>query len=102
MSAPRGSIIVGKVHAKESQFILSQGELLMFDEKNNSWKRVVAPFAGVTKPGTRRFVIVVRDMVFTTFHPTRKKSVEKIERETVFNPPEISDPMERGKKCLSA
>lgn len=70
MFAPKGSLIVSKIHVTDHQFIVSQGRLLVFDEYTNQWSEIKAPFRGITRKGTRRIGYVLEDIVWTTMHAT--------------------------------
>lgn len=65
---PRGSLITSLIHKTEHQFIVSQGTVLV-KVNDNEWDEIVAPYLGITKPGTRRILYVKSDVVWTTVHP---------------------------------
>lgn len=64
---PKGAIVMSRVHKYEHPFIISQGSVTVIDEQG---KRTLlkAPFVGVTKPGTRRTLLIHEDCVWTTCH----------------------------------
>lgn len=64
---PAGSLVTSKIHKTEHPFVLSKGKLLVCIDKGE-WVEMVAPYTGVTKPGTRRVAYIIEDTIWTTFH----------------------------------
>lgn len=83
LSLPRGTIVVTKIHNTEHPFVVSKGVVRVFIE-GVGWETITAPHLGVTKPLTRRVVLIVEDCVWTTFHPTDKKTPEEVEAEIIL------------------
>lgn len=81
---PAGSILTSKIHRTEHQFIVSRGALWVYSD-NDGPQFIEAPYHGVTKPGTRRLLVIERDTIWTTFHATDLTDVEEIER-TILEP----------------
>lgn len=81
---PAGSIVTSKIHKTEHQFVVSQGSLWVYSD-NDGPQYIQAPFHGVTRPGTRRLLVIETDTIWTTFHPTHLTDVEEIER-TILEP----------------
>jgi hypothetical protein len=65
---PAGSLITSKIHKTEHPFVVSMGRCLVWID-GTGWVLIEAPHSGVTKPGTRRVLLVLDDTVWTTFHP---------------------------------
>lgn len=64
--AKAGTIWVSRVHKTCHQFVLLEGELLVWiDGKETHYE---APFHGITKPGTRRILYIIQDVTWITFH----------------------------------
>jgi hypothetical protein len=78
---PAGLIITSEIHKTEHPFVVSKGRVLVYLESENRWEVIQAPHFGVTKPGTRRLLLIVFDTVWTTFHVTAKTDVGEIEDE---------------------
>lgn len=78
---PAGLLITSETHRTEHPFVVSQGRVLVYIEREDRWEAIEAPYFGVTKPGTRRLLVVVHDTVWTTFHVTNHTDVGKIEEE---------------------
>jgi len=74
---PAGSVVVSKIHRTEHPFTVSQGRVRVFID--GVWEEIVAPYTGITKPGTRRVLTVIEDTVWTTYHPTNLRDVDEIE-----------------------
>lgn len=81
---PAGSIITSKVHLTEHPFTVSQGHCWVFTEGGN-WQEIRAPYTGITRPGTRRLLFMVRDTVWSTYHVTDKTDVAEIEEEIILD-----------------
>jgi hypothetical protein len=64
---PAGSLVTSKIHKTEHPYVLSKGKLLVCIDKGE-WVEMVAPYTGVTKPGTRRVAYIIEDTIWTTFH----------------------------------
>jgi hypothetical protein len=77
--AAAGTQIISKIHKTEHQYVISQGRALVWMDDERGWVELSAPYRGVTQPGTRRVLIVLEDLIWTTFHPTTLKTVEEIE-----------------------
>ena len=92
-----GSVFTSKIHKTEHQFIVSQGSCTVSDGEGNI-AVIRAPHLGVTKPGTRRALLIHEDCIWTTIHPTNLTDVAEIERE-IIEPhyiPTVTD----GSKCV--
>ena len=83
LSLPRGTIVVTKIHNTEHPFVVSKGVVRVFIE-GVGWETITAPHLGVTKPLTRRVVLIVEDCVWTTFHPTNKTTPEEVESDVII------------------
>lgn len=79
----RGALVVSKIHATEHPFVVSKGVVRVFIE-GLGWETIKAPYLGVTKPMTRRVLLVIEDCVWTTFHATNAKTPEDVEGEIII------------------
>lgn len=50
-------------------------------DENGKTERVIAPFVGITKAGTRRVLVTHEDTEWTTVHATEKTDPNEIEEE---------------------
>lgn len=77
MFIPADTVLTGHVHKYENFNILSQGEMTVSTEEG--MKRVKAPFAVVSPPGTKRIAYAHTDCVWTTIHGTNERDLAIIE-----------------------
>ncbi len=78
---PRGAVLTSKVHKTQHPFVVSSGAANVYNEAIGRWELIRAPHIGVTQPGTRRLLVIVQDMVWTTFHVTQTTDLEALEDE---------------------
>lgn len=78
----KGLLLTSKIHKTEHPFVISQGDISVWTE-DQGVVRYQAPYAGVTKPGTRRVLYVHEDTIWTTFHPTKETDVARIEAQII-------------------
>lgn len=69
LTMPVDAIIVSKIHKTEHQFEVSKG-IACVKINDNDWEIIEAPYQGITKPGTRRVLVIVKECIWTTYHPT--------------------------------
>jgi hypothetical protein len=81
LKRPAGTLIVGKVHKKEHFYIVTKGKVEVAGEDGT--KTYEAGDVIVSKPGTKRAVLALEDSICMTVHRTKKKNLDKIERELV-------------------
>lgn len=79
---PAGSRLTSKIHKTEHPFFILQGRVTVFDDDNGTLE-LCAPHVGVTKPGTRRVIVVHEDTVWATCHPTEETDLDKIEEQII-------------------
>jgi hypothetical protein len=71
-----------KIHNTKHQYVVIQGACLV-SENGGPTVMVVAPFHGITEPGTWRDLFVIMDCVWLTMHPTDKTTVEEVEKDII-------------------
>lgn len=81
ITIPAGTLVTGKIHRTEHLNIVSKGDITVWTE--DGMKRVRAPFALVSRPGTKRVGYAHEDTVWTTIHATRETDLEALERELI-------------------
>ena len=81
LKRPAGTLIVGKVHKKEHFYIVTKGKVEVAGEEGT--KTYEAGDVIVSKPGTKRAVLALEDSICMTVHRTKKKNLEKIEKELI-------------------
>lgn len=92
MKAPKGALIVGKMHRHSCTNIVSQGSILVWSEE--SARRVDAPAIFTSPPGIKRVGLVLENVIWTTIHPNpdNEKNLDTLESaiicpEQQLNPP---------------
>ena len=63
---PAGSIVMSMTHNTRHPFIISTGEVDVITPDGPVTH--IAPYMGITEPGTKRFLHVKQDTTWTTFH----------------------------------
>ena len=65
---PKGTVITSKIHKTQHPFTVSLGAVAVSID-GGEWDRIVAPYTGITNPGTRRVLYIMEDCIWTTYHP---------------------------------
>lgn len=79
---PAGAIVTSKIHKTEHPYVITSGRVSVWID-GAGWQELCAPHFGITKPGTRRVLVIHEDTVWTTFHPTKLTDVDAIEDEII-------------------
>jgi hypothetical protein len=64
---PAGVVLTSRTHKYEHPFVISKGVVSVWSLQEGA-VTYRAPHTGVTKPGTRRVLLVHEDTIWTTFH----------------------------------
>jgi hypothetical protein len=75
---PAGVLVTTPIHLTEHPFTIIQGVVDVYQE-GIGVERLTAPYVGITKPGTRRLLLVREDTIWVTFHVTTLTDVKEIE-----------------------
>jgi len=70
-----GDLVVGKIHNHAHVNNISKGRVLVTTEFGK--EELVAPCQFVSKPGTKRAVLVLEDCIWTSYHPQKKRDVSE-------------------------
>ena len=70
-----GLIVTTRIHLTEHVFVISAGKVSVLGD-DQQWVTLRAPHTGVTKPGTRRMIVVHEDCIWSTFHPNPKNETD--------------------------
>lgn len=81
LTVPPRVITVTKIHGQTHPFFLQKGTISILTE--DGVKTHTAPYAGITKAGTKRVIWHHDEVVFTTVHRTNKKELKEIEEEII-------------------
>ncbi len=79
---PKGAKLTSKIHNTKHPFVILKGDVTVYSE-NEGVVRYRAPMLGITKPGTRRVLLVNEDTIWTTFHPAEETEVNEIENRII-------------------
>ena len=79
---PAGTILITGTHRQTHPFVVSIGLVRVVSEQEGAVE-YAAPHTGITQAGTRRLLHAVTDVIWTTFHPTSKCTVEDAVAELV-------------------
>lgn len=76
---PAGTFIVGKIHKHEHLNVLSQGIVRVYTE-GGGIEELAGPLTMVSKPGTKRALLALTDLTWTTLHEVgAERDLDKIE-----------------------
>ena len=75
---PAGTLIIGKIHRHAHVNVISQGECIVYTETGQNIFK--APLTFVSEPETKRAVLAVTDVIWTTIHVTSETDLDKIEQ----------------------
>jgi len=79
LHAPKGSVLVSKIHNTTHQYMLLRGDVSIYT-KETGWFRIKGPVSNFTLAGTQRVGLVHEDMVWTTAHPATETTVEEVQK----------------------
>lgn len=81
---PAGTVLVGKVHATEHIFMVTQGDISITTDEGVV--RVQAPYQAICKPGMKRAGYAHVDTICVNIHITTEKDLDKLEAELIAAP----------------
>lgn len=81
---PAGTVLVGKVHATEHIFMVTQGDISITTDEGVM--RVQAPFQAICKAGMKRAGYAHTDTVCVNIHITTETDLVKLEAELIDAP----------------
>ena len=84
MTAPAGSLAIGKRHRYETCNMLLKGEVSVYMGGDKPSQRIKAPFQWTSPPMTKKLVYFHEDSIFVNIHPTEETDLEKIENEFII------------------
>jgi hypothetical protein len=79
MTIPAGGILTGAIHKTEHLAVISQGTIRIFD--GDQTKTLSAPLTFISQPGVKRAGFALTETVFTTFHATEERDLDKLVEE---------------------
>lgn len=78
---PKGMFLTTKIHKVRHPYFVLQGKCRIMSE--GGVVDIVAPYHGITEPGTKRLMYIVEDVVWYTVHATDKTTPEEVEEEVI-------------------
>jgi hypothetical protein len=72
---PMGAIVTSMIHKTNHPFTISKGKALVQID-GGEWEEFVAPYTGITQPGTRRVLYILEDCIWTTYHSIDRMKFE--------------------------
>jgi hypothetical protein len=78
---PKGTIIIGKIHATEHFNVLLKGDVTVITAEGS--ERIKAPHTFVSLAGTQKVVAIHEDCIWQTLHVTNSTDLEEIEKEVI-------------------
>lgn len=63
---PAGSMLTSQIHRTTHPYRISKGELIV--KNKGKAVHIVAPYSGMTEPGTRRVIKILKDTIWTSLH----------------------------------
>ncbi len=77
------TIVVSKIHKTEHPFFILKGKALTYSE-NDGFQELAAPYHGITKPHTRRVLLIEEDCVWITVHSRfTNETIDQIEERII-------------------
>lgn len=84
IAVPKGTIIIGKRHRKESCNILMKGSMILYMGENIPTQKITGPLLFTSPPNTKKMAYCEDDVIFLNIHPTNETDLEKIEQEFII------------------
>lgn len=78
-----GSVVVGKLHAQEHLCTISAGRALVTTEAGT--QEIAAPCTFVSPAGSKRALVILEDMVWTTYHRSDETDLQRLEAELIIS-----------------
>ena len=63
----RGTLVFTPIHKQRHSFQVTRGRAVVWTPESDR-QTIEAPHVGITEPGTQRLLLVLDDIVWTTFH----------------------------------
>lgn len=83
MLIPEGTVIIGKLHRHAHANTVSLGKLEVATEFDKY--QIHAPYTFVSEPGTKRVVVALTDVIWTTYHlnPSDTRDLAELEKQII-------------------
>lgn len=87
---PANTFVISEIHKTEHPFVISQGIAKVWTDELGA-QFLYAPHTGITKPLTRRMLLTITDVIWTTFHATDLRDVEEIKKQILIRLDELPE-----------
>ena len=77
VARPAGTVIIGKVHKREHFYMVLKGAVQVGKDVYEAGSVIVS------KPGTKRAVIALEDSICCTVHKSKKRNLDKLEKQLI-------------------
>jgi hypothetical protein len=81
-----GLRITSRIHNTEHPYSLMCGKARVWNP-DTGWGIWQGPCTGITKPGTKRLLEIIEDMIMITYHATNKETVQEVADEILVDRP---------------
>jgi hypothetical protein len=78
---PKGTRVIGKIHATEHWNILLTGKVTVITAEGEEY--IEAPHAFISKAGVQKVVVMHEDCIWQTLHVTDKTDLDEIEKDVI-------------------
>ncbi len=78
---PKGTRIIGKIHATEHFNVLLSGKVTVITAEGEEC--IEAPHTFISKAGVQKVVIIHEDCIWQTLHVTNKTNLDEIEKDVI-------------------
>jgi quercetin dioxygenase-like cupin family protein len=82
-----GARVTSRIHLKEHFAFVLTGDVSIWTDQD--YQRVKAPAVLVTRPGTKRVLLIHEESTWVTVHATNAKTQEEAENELTTNDPDV-------------
>jgi len=80
---PKGTVIIGKIHATEHFNVLLKGDVTVLTAEGS--ERIKAPYTFTSLAGVQKVVVIHEDCTWQTIHVTNSTDLEEIEKEVIVD-----------------
>ena len=81
ITMPKGMTMTSKIHKTEHPYFVLRGDVTVATETGA--QRIIAPYWGITKPGTKRALYMHEETVWITVHKTKETDLDIIEDQLI-------------------
>ena len=81
-----GNRLTSRIHNTEHPYAVLCGKAHVW-APDTGWRIFQGPCSGITKPGTKRLLDIIEDMIMVTYHATNRETVEEVARDILVDRP---------------